>query len=252
MSSEDDVVIISVPDQGPRGPKGDQGDPGVAGLNGSQGPQGITGVPGPQGPQGIKGDTGIPGPPGGLGEAPTDGALYGRKNSQWTAGVAKGGDTMGGPLVLAADPTTNMQAATRQYVDGKAPPPSFPGGTIMLFWQAAAPPGWTKITTQDDVGLRVVAGAGGGGGGTSAFSSVFAQSASGPHTLTLPEITNHNHLDGGNGVLIGDGGGVPGWGYNGAGGGGDHYVSSAGGSGSHTHTLDLQLKYLDMILASKN
>jgi hypothetical protein len=31
--------------------------------------------------------------------------------------VNRSGDTMGGPLVLAADPAANMQAATRQYVD---------------------------------------------------------------------------------------------------------------------------------------
>jgi hypothetical protein len=33
--------------------------------------------------------------------------------------VAKAGDTMGGMLTLAADPTTAMHAATRQYVDNR-------------------------------------------------------------------------------------------------------------------------------------
>jgi hypothetical protein len=33
--------------------------------------------------------------------------------------VAKAGDTMTGPLVLPADPTVNLQASTKQYVDGK-------------------------------------------------------------------------------------------------------------------------------------
>lgn len=33
--------------------------------------------------------------------------------------VSKAGDTMTGALVLAADPTANLQAATKQYVDGK-------------------------------------------------------------------------------------------------------------------------------------
>ena len=34
--------------------------------------------------------------------------------------VKKAGDTMTGPLVLPADPTENLQAATKQYVDSKA------------------------------------------------------------------------------------------------------------------------------------
>ena len=33
--------------------------------------------------------------------------------------VSKIGDTMTGPLVLSADPTNPLQAATKQYVDGK-------------------------------------------------------------------------------------------------------------------------------------
>src|SRR5262245_28222516 len=36
---------------------------------------------------------------------------------QLAAKVSKSGDTMAGPLVLAADPTALMQAATKQYVD---------------------------------------------------------------------------------------------------------------------------------------
>jgi hypothetical protein len=34
--------------------------------------------------------------------------------------VVKAGDTMLGPLTLAADPTTNLQAATKQYIDNRA------------------------------------------------------------------------------------------------------------------------------------
>jgi hypothetical protein len=246
----DDIVVINVPTQGPRGPKGDKGDAGDAGVGGLQGPPGVTGPPGPQGAQGIKGDTGSAGPPGGLGEAPTDGALYGRKNAAWTAGVSKGGDTLTGPLVLAADPATNMQAATRQYVDSRAPPPAFPTGTVMLFFQAAAPAGWTQVTTQNDKALRVVSGAGGGAGGSSAFSTVFGQSATGPTTMDISMMPAHGHYEN-LGVAV-PGGPVAAWAYSGAAGGGDHSVGSTGGSGPHTHPINLQISYIDLIIATKS
>ena len=41
--------------------------------------------------------------------------------------VSKAGDTMTGPLILPADPTNPLQAATKQYVDGK-----FAGGGYVL------------------------------------------------------------------------------------------------------------------------
>jgi hypothetical protein len=75
---------------GPQGPKGDTGAPstiagpmGPQGATGPQGPTGPIGPPGPAGPKGDQGDQGVPGPPGGLGEAPTDGRTYGRKNATW-------------------------------------------------------------------------------------------------------------------------------------------------------------------------
>ena len=46
------------------------------------------------------------------------------------AGLAKAGGTMTGPIVLAANPTTALQAATKQYVDGTS---------------LSASPGYTKL-----------------------------------------------------------------------------------------------------------
>jgi hypothetical protein len=129
-----------------KGPKGDKGDPGQPG-----------GPPGPQGPPGTNGTNGVGVPVGGTtGQvlSKIDATNY---NTTWvnqTGGgggaasgitftpggnvaatnvqaaiievdsekVAKAGDTMTGPLVLPGNPTTALQAATKQYVDGKAPP----------------------------------------------------------------------------------------------------------------------------------
>ena len=86
-----------------RGPPGLPGPEGPEGPTGPQGEQGADStVPGPEGPQGP------PGPPGedGLDQATAD-TLY----------VNVSGDAMAGPLVLAADPTADAQAATKRYVD---------------------------------------------------------------------------------------------------------------------------------------
>lgn len=48
----------------------------------------------------------------------------------------------------------------------------FPTGTVTVFRQTAAPPGWTKLTSVNDVGLRLVSGTGGVLGGSTNFSSV--------------------------------------------------------------------------------
>lgn len=55
---------------------------------------------------------------------------------------------------------------------GSLPTPLESGTTTYVF-QAAAPTGWTKLTTQNDVGIRVTSGDGGQVGGADAFSTVF-------------------------------------------------------------------------------
>jgi hypothetical protein len=113
----------------------------------------LVGPPGPTGPQGPTGPTGPSGPPGTAGGATVfvgdtapvgapDSSLWWKSDNgqffirfndgtstQWVVAmpvpdvsslVAKSGDTMTGPLVLNADPTTNLGASTKQYVDNKA------------------------------------------------------------------------------------------------------------------------------------
>lgn len=62
---------------------------------------------------------------------------------------------------------------------------AIPPGSKMLFYQASAPTGWTKLTTDNNKTLRVVSGSGGGSGGTNAFSNTFT-------SLTVP-LPRHNH-----------------------------------------------------------
>jgi hypothetical protein len=57
---------------------------------------------------------------GGVGEAPSDSTTYGRNNAAWVHVLPTAGGTMTGPIVLPADPTTNLQCATKAYVDAHA------------------------------------------------------------------------------------------------------------------------------------
>jgi len=63
---------------------------------------------------------------GGIPDAPANNVLYGRKNNAWSPAVEQtdldryveiAGDTMTGRLTLSDDPTANLHAATKQYVD---------------------------------------------------------------------------------------------------------------------------------------
>ena len=122
-----------------------------------------------------------------------------------------GSNAMTAQLTLVGDPLAATDAADKHYVDSigsvrydiaqslsggqQAQAQANMGlghdiqaGTVMLFYQAAAPTGWTKLTTQNDKALRVVSGSGGVAGGTNPFSTVMAQAATGNHTLSRAEL----------------------------------------------------------------
>lgn len=72
-----------------------------------------------------------------------------------------------------------------------------PAGTVMVFYQAAAPTGWTKVVTQNDKALRVVSGSGGVAGGTDSIASPPTHKhATASHILTEAQIPSHSHIYG--------------------------------------------------------
>ena len=85
-----------------------------------------------------------------------------------------------------------------------------PQGSTMVFYQAAAPTGWTKSTTHNNKALRVVDGTGGGSSGSLSFTAIFNDSGAtgpvsatisgsvGPTTLTTQQIPAHTHNTGSN------------------------------------------------------
>lgn len=126
----------------------------------------------------------------------------------------------------------------------------FPSGTVMLFQQTAAPTGWVKSFALNDVGLRVTSGAVGSVAG-SAFSTVFAQTAVGNTTLAAGTIPAHTHTIPGfinvgalnlNFAGAGAQGGIE---------SGGQLTGSIGGGGAHSHSVNLTLAYVDVIIATK-
>jgi hypothetical protein len=158
---------------------------------------------------------------------------------------------------------------------------AFDSGTVMLFAQTAAPTGWTKDTSNfNNSGLRIVTGTASSGGSvdfTTAFASqtptgsvsiTAVSGTAGNTTLSTPQIPSHTHKgfsdppDGGPfqtavrvlftqpavspatpGATAAEGGG----------GAHSHPFSFSSGSGTFSgNAINLAVKYVDVIRATKN
>lgn len=120
----------------------------------------------------------------------------------------------------------------------------FSSGTRILFQQSTAPVGWTKDTTHNDKSLRVVSGAVSSGG--SVDFSTFTAQAVGATTLSTAQMPSHDHD-----VPFGALAAVSPWGQDGRPWYGGR-TGFSGGSQSHTHSLDMSLKYVDTVICVKN
>jgi hypothetical protein len=224
-----------------------------------------------------------------------------------------GTNPMTAALTLSGDPVNPTDAADKHYVDGQISVLSaqgnvrydvlqslttgqksqaqtnigivapLPAGTVMLFYQAAAPTGWTQVTTHNDKAIRVVSGSGGVAGGTNPFSTVQAQTATGNHTLALGEAPAGMLSSAVNTITCYNGGNTGfyfpyannGWSplQSAAGFSGNAAVTGAStmsytsycqyaqaiqvqntnaGGGAHNHPLTMQVQYCDVIICSKN
>lgn len=128
----------------------------------------------------------------------------------------------------------------------------FPPGTVMVFRQTFAPPGWTKQVAVDDCGLRVTSGFVGTVPG-SGFSAVFAQTAVGGTAISIAQMPPHDHpvtggIFGSDATLSGTGTGA----ISALNGATLVDVGNTGGGATHSHSVDLALAYVDVILASKD
>lgn len=140
--------------------------------------------------------------------------------------------------------TTGGAAANPTWTPRTA---EFPSGTVMLFRQTTAPPGWVKQVAINDYGLRVTSGAVGVAPGTP-FSTVFAQTMVGDTTLTTAQIPAHNHPVASGAINTTTAVAAAGHAFADVGG---VSTGNAGGGASHSHSISLSLSYVDVIMATK-
>jgi len=169
---------------------------------------------------------------------------------------------------------------------------TIPSGSKMLFYNSSAPTGWTKATSLTDYAIRVISGTGGGTGGNVGFTTAFASKTvpvpyhkhnanasnqQGGHTHNYSGTTSnagaHTHTytkaKGGWSGAAGNVGDT--WRYSenkstGSAGSHNHNFSgtTSGVSGNHNHNIslanagtsgaaiNLTVKYMNVILCTKN
>lgn len=137
-----------------------------------------------------------------------------------------------------------------------------------IFYQAAAPTGWTtEPTVHNNKALRVVSGTGAGSGGNSSFTTVMASSrpfsanvpvtinstSGGNHTLTTNQIPPHTHPSnsgpnisaaGGGPARVANSGGTGGVGNNGA---HAHPLTANAANGPVSSNLNFAVQYINVI-----
>jgi hypothetical protein len=181
------------------------------------------------------------------------------------------GNGTSSPTFVAPGTTGNVLTSNGTTWVSGSNAPEFSSGTRITFNQTSAPTGWTKDTSTDNAGFRLVSGNVGSGGSldfTAAFSSSTAvtvtsiSSSVGATTLSTPQIPSHSH----NSIAAQESTPIsdeirstPGG--NAGGGGVVSATTNTGGGGSHTHpfsfssgagTVNLAVKYVDLIIAQKN
>jgi hypothetical protein len=165
----------------------------------------------------------------------------------------------------------------------------YPAGTIKVFYQATAPTGWTRLSTQNNKALRVVSGTGGGSGGAVNFTTVLSSTIGnfsvnvnstfpvglapttvqnvGNTTLALSQLPDHTHVGltgglGGSGAtpfsfggsfLVSGTSGTGGMNENSGGGSHTHpFSGSASMNETRAYSLNLAVQYVDTIICSLN
>ena len=160
-----------------------------------------------------------------------------------------------------------------QYLmaDGSTTTTFFATGTTILFYNATAPTGWSRVDTQNNKALRVVSGTGPTGGGqgssTGGTASIGGSPFTSVFTTQVVPLVDHSHG-------ITDPGHVHNWGYEDgqigsglrAGGSPDYYsrsrdvniaytgitVNAASSTQTTGNTMDFAVQYIDVILCSKD
>jgi len=212
-----------------------------------------------------------------------DGTQWQLNNPSLLGRLASTSSGQGAALIGVEDSNANLSATDAESAFDELATNLFaPSGTRMLFQQTSAPTGWTKDTSSvDNRALRVVSGTV-GSGGNKTFTTVFATGYStAGHALSESELPEHKHdVDSSGQLSINDPDHRHGYretnvnnqGVDSAGSfnvnkgdtggkktnsestglsiGGE--TQKAGGNGAHSHNIDLDVQYIDVIVATKD
>ena len=174
---------------------------------------------------------------------------------------------------MAPGTTGNVLTSNGTTWTSATPGAEFSSGTRMTFNQTNAPTGWTKSTSVDNAGFRLVSGSVSSGGsvdfstafasqtptGSVSISSIFG--SAGATTLSTPQIPSHSHSissaapNPGGAFVTNNNSSGPVINTNNTGGGGSHDHPFSFSSGSATfsgNAINLAVKYVDLIIAQKN
>lgn len=127
-----------------------------------------------------------------------------------------------------------------------------PTGTNMVFFQSAAPSGWTQYTSLNEYNMRVVSGTGGGTSGSVSYSTLFGRLNTDNYTLTTNDIPSHAHSFTYTATAAtGSATPVP---TTFASSGLSNSVTTAatGGGNGHSHNIDMRVLTANVIMATRN
>ena len=161
-----------------------------------------------------------------------------------TTGIVAFSTSPTAPTPTAGDNSTKL--ATTAFVAAGG---GIPSGTYMFFQQTSAPTGWTKQSTHNDKAIRVTSGSAGAAGSVP-FSTAFINRYTEAFTPTIAYMPSHNHASS---VFYADpSGGSYGGVYGGPSAPVGTMIASEGGGGAHSHTINMDVQYVDCIIARKD
>lgn len=145
-------------------------------------------------------------------------------------------DTTNGPRIISIVGSTSADP--------------IPVGTVMVFYQAAAPTGWTISTALNDYALKIVSSGGGTTSGILSYTTVFSRTLTDYYALNTNEIPSHTHgyVTFNGFVTAAPGGTAASFCFQ------SQTLSSlaTGGGSGHAHGIDLRVQTAACILASKD